>query len=286
MIKRLVLVVTMLVSASCFKPKASITYYECRLILSPPPNLSLIDTSKDKGIDAFLSKIEQRLKAIPLIPSQVKFPKANRLYSFEEPDSMLLLNDSTDSIKVSPHFSLGNFYEKASGQRGMLLDPMLVLKLEILYILLKHVNKDADIYVSSGYRSLRENYKEGNRTKFTMHQFGKAADLYICREGKRGKYYIDINGDRKIDKRDKWLVMYLLWQLETLFPEASGFNQIYRRHVHTDVRGKKHLTMPKSFIKRARLQDRRRFKQLEKSITLPSRDEVLVELASAFGKGF
>ncbi len=286
MIKSIIIVSTILFAVSCFKPKRSIGYYECRLHLVPPPKLSLIDISEDKSIDAFLSMIEQKLKIIPLTPNQVKFPKANRLYSFEEPDSMLLLNNKTDNIRVSPHFSLGNFYEKASGEKGMLLDPMLILKLEILYILLKHVNRDADIYVSSGYRSLKENYKEGNRTKFTMHQFGKAADLYICKEGRRGKYYIDINYDGKIDKRDKWLLMYLLWQVEELFPECSGFNQIYRRHVHTDVRGKEHLTMPKSFIKRARLQDKKRFRLMENKIILPSRDEVLMELASTFGKGF
>ena len=224
----------------------------------------------------FSESVKNRIKLLPRIRRIVKFPKSNNIYQFSVPDSMILLTDQTKKFMLSPHFSLGNFYEKGyHNKKAILIDPLLVVKLEILYALLQKFNPKADVFISSGYRSLKENYKARNRTKYTMHQFGKAADIYICKKGHRGRYYIDLNGDKKSNKKDRWIVMFILWEIEKIFPELAGFNQIYRRHVHTDVRGKNHATMPKSFRSRKRLSRGRRYKKFLKQWPSFDRDEIL-----------
>ncbi|MBN1232653.1 MAG: hypothetical protein JXA60_04795 [Candidatus Coatesbacteria bacterium] len=257
----------------------SIRFKEFCVVILKPAEFSHVSDRKEI-LQIILKRIQDNLNQIPKTGNETRFPKADKNHEFIKPDSLLLLNEKTRIEKVSPHFMLKNFCEKTrSENKGILLDPALVLKMEILYLYIKKLNPAAGIYISSGYRSLKENYEIGNRTKFSMHQFGKAADIYICKESNPGRYFIDINGDEKINKKDRWMLMHLLWKIENEFPELCGYNQIYKRHVHTDIRGEEHPTMPKSLNKRKKIIK----KDLQMKLnSLGGRNDIINDLKSVF----
>jgi hypothetical protein len=148
-------------------------------------------------------------------------------------------------VLVSPHFTLGQFLCKQPGERRFLaLSVPLVNKLEAL---LQAVNEagieTSSFHVMSGFRTPAYNAAIGNKTVYSRHLWGDAADIYVDVDGER--QMDDLNGDGRSDVEDARVLYGLAEGLELAeAPTVSdGGLGLYRRNaahgpfVHVDARG-------------------------------------------------
>lgn len=148
-------------------------------------------------------------------------------------------------VLVSPHFTLGQFLCKQPGERRFLaLSVPLVDKLEAL---LQAVNEagieTSSFHVMSGFRTPAYNAAIGNKTVYSRHLWGDAADIYVDVDGDR--QMDDLNGDGRSDVEDARVLYRLAEGLELAeAPSVSdGGLGLYRRNaahgpfVHVDARG-------------------------------------------------
>ena len=149
-------------------------------------------------------------------------------------------------MKVSPHFTLGQFICKQNGgfPKYLVLRTELLLKLELV---LHEVNKAGfsgqSFHVMSGYRTPYYNQAIGN-VKHSRHQWGGAADIFIDEHPKDG-VMDDLNKDGRINRHDAAVMYDLVEELygEDWYQPFIGGLGRYRRtdshgpFVHIDVRG-------------------------------------------------
>jgi hypothetical protein len=151
--------------------------------------------------------------------------------------------DSADT-KVSPHFEIGQFLCKQSDPfpKYLVLDERLPVKLETVIDRLRALGRDVDgLSVMSGYRTPFYNKAIGN-VKFSMHQFGGAADVFVDED--RNGNMDDLNADRRIDQRDAIQLFDITDRLsrERGYPFQGGLGHYPATRapgpfVHIDVRG-------------------------------------------------
>ncbi len=162
------------------------------------------------------------------------------------PQGFVEMDEQTGEEYVSPHFQLKQFLckQESNGDiRYLVLQERLVLKLELL---LEEVNKrgiPADtFYIMSGYRTPEYNHAIGN-VKFSRHQYGEAADIFIDHDG--DGVMDDINHDGKINQEDALAFYKIIESIsakEWYQPYIGGLGA-YKRSashgpfVHVDVRG-------------------------------------------------
>lgn len=149
---------------------------------------------------------------------------------------------------VSPHFRLAQFVGKQESDypKYLVLSTRLLLKLETVLEELGERGIKADtLFVMSGYRTPFYNASIGNRTKYSRHSYGDAADVFVDRDD-NGRMD-DITGDGKSDLRDALLVYGMVEELakDTWFQPFEGGLGIYPPNprfgpmVHMDTRGEK-----------------------------------------------
>jgi hypothetical protein len=149
---------------------------------------------------------------------------------------------------VSPHFRLAQFVGKQESgfPKYLVLRTRLLLKLESVLEELGQRGIHGDtLYVMSGYRTPFYNASIGNRTKYSRHSYGDAADVFVDRDG-NGRMD-DINGDGKSNLSDALLIYGMVETLsaETWFGPFEGGLGIYPPNprfgpmVHMDTRGTK-----------------------------------------------
>lgn len=149
-------------------------------------------------------------------------------------------------VLVSPHFTLGQFLCKQPGERRFLaLSVPLVNKLEAL---LQAVNEagiaTTSFHVMSGFRTPAYNAAIGNKTVYSRHLWGDAADIYVDVDGDR--QMDDLNGDGRSDVEDARVLYGLVEGLERAEAPTvpEGGLGLYRRNaahgpfVHVDARGR------------------------------------------------
>lgn len=149
---------------------------------------------------------------------------------------------------VSPHFRLAQFVGKQESDypKYLVLNTRLLLKLETVLEELDGRGIKADtLFVMSGYRTPFYNAAIGNRTKYSRHSYGDAADVFVDRDN-NGRMD-DITGDGKADLRDALLIYGMVEELakDTWFQPFEGGLGIYPPNprfgpmVHMDTRGEK-----------------------------------------------
>ena len=149
---------------------------------------------------------------------------------------------------VSPHFRLAQFVGKQESDypKYLVLNTRLLLKLETVLEELRERGITADtLFVMSGYRTPFYNASIGNRTKYSRHSYGDAADVFVDRD-EDGRMD-DITGDGKSDLRDALLIYGMVEELakDTWFQPFEGGLGIYPPNprfgpmVHMDTRGEK-----------------------------------------------
>lgn len=119
------------------------------------------------------------------------------------PAGFVEVTPEVSNLKVSPHFTLGQFLCKQKGgwPKYVQLREAVILKLELLLSALNEKGVHAEtLHIMSAFRTPYYNRMIGNRTKYSRHLYGGAADVFVDVDG--DKAMDDLNNDGKVDGRD------------------------------------------------------------------------------------
>jgi hypothetical protein len=161
------------------------------------------------------------------------------------PEGFVEVPAEAEDILVSPHFTIGQFLSKQPGSpRFLALSMPLVRKLEaVLTTVNAHGIQTPTFHVMSGFRTPWYNASIGNKTIYSRHLWGDAADIFVDVDGNHDMD--DINGDGRADAGDARLLADLVAQVESSGGPGilAGGIGLYRRashrgpFVHVDARG-------------------------------------------------
>jgi hypothetical protein len=166
---------------------------------------------------------------------------------YRAPRGFIEVTKENQDTRVSPHFRLRQFLCKqepvAHFPKYVVLEERLILNLESILERVVARGFDADtLHVMSGYRTP---YYNGvlRDVRYSMHQFGGAADIFVDRQSKG--VMDDLTRDGRIDLQDARYLHdlideMLLRPLFRRFEGGMGFYPATRAHppfVHVDVRG-------------------------------------------------
>jgi hypothetical protein len=126
--------------------------------------------------------------------------KGNPIYL--PPNGFIEVTRENEDTKVSPNFRVKEFLtkQKSDYPKYLVLDERLVFLLEAIG---KHLEPRGwgadDMFVMSGYRTPYYN-KQLDDTKYSLHQWGRAADIFLDKDG-NGRMD-DFNKDKVVSKDD------------------------------------------------------------------------------------
>ena len=126
--------------------------------------------------------------------------KGNPIYI--PPKGFIEVTKDNEDTKVSPGFRIKEFLtkQKSGYPKYLVLDERLVFLLEAIGTHLEPRGWDSeDIFVMSGYRTPYYN-KQLDDTKYSLHQWGRAADIFLDKD-KNGRMD-DFNKDGVVSKDD------------------------------------------------------------------------------------
>jgi hypothetical protein len=171
--------------------------------------------------------------------------KGNPLY-LPPPGFIEVTKDNQDT-KVSPHFTLKQFLCKEDTSKTfpkyVLFKERLPLKLEAVLERVNALGFAVDtLHVMSAFRTPFYNHAIGD-VKYSMHQWGSAADIFI--DPLKKERMADLNHDGRVDIQDS---KYLYDEIERMlatkelarFQGGMGYypaNSAHPPFVHMDVRG-------------------------------------------------
>jgi hypothetical protein len=129
--------------------------------------------------------------------------------TFDRPLGFVEVNAATETLRVSPHFTLEQFVCKEGGDRSpkfLTLKPTLLVKLEdLLAIANRHGVEAGTFHLMSAYRTPVYNRGIGNPTTFSRHQYGDAADIFVDANPADG-VMDDLNHDGRTTRADAQLL--------------------------------------------------------------------------------
>ena len=171
--------------------------------------------------------------------------KGNPLYL--PPRGFVEVTKENQDTKLSPHFTLKQFLCKEDTTKGfpkyVLFKERLPLKLEAVLERVNAMGFTVDkLHVMSAFRTPFYNHAIGD-VKYSMHQWGSAADVYI--DLRKKDRMADLNRDGQVDIQDsKFLYDEIERMLATRdlarFQGGMGYypaNSAHPPFVHVDVRG-------------------------------------------------
>ncbi|MBC7784058.1 MAG: hypothetical protein H7144_09470 [Burkholderiales bacterium] len=126
--------------------------------------------------------------------------KGNPIYI--PPKGFIEVTKDNEDTKVSPGFRIKEFLtkQKSDYPKYLVLDERLVFLLEAIGTHLEPRGWDSeDIFIMSGYRTPYYN-KQLDDTKYSLHQWGRAADIFLDKD-KNGRMD-DFNKDGVVSKDD------------------------------------------------------------------------------------
>ena len=170
---------------------------------------------------------------------------------YRPPRGFIEVTEELLDLEVSPHFRLGQFLCKQEGNRHdggwpryLALREKLLLKLEYLLQTVNSKGYRASTFaVLSGFRTPWYNHAIGN-VKYSRHQWGGAADIFLDEDG--DGVMDDLDGNGRIDGRDADVLYDLIDGLGiredygTQFTGGLGKyppNSVRGPFVHVDARG-------------------------------------------------
>lgn len=124
------------------------------------------------------------------------------LSRYRPPDGLIEVTRENRSLRVSPHFRLGDFLCKQSAgwPRYVVLKERLLWKLEALLAGLNRRYGVESLHVMSGYRTPSYNRSIG-QGRYSRHLYGDAADVYVDEAPRDGRMD-DVNGDGRVTRGD------------------------------------------------------------------------------------
>lgn len=170
------------------------------------------------------------------------------LAAYNMPQGLIRVTEDNLDTWLSPHFQLAQFVAKQAGgfPKYMVLRTRLLLKLEMVLERLRERGIDADaLYVMSGYRTPFYNASIGNKTTYSRHSYGDAADVFV--DNDHDGRMDDINGDGKVNVEDSLLIYQMLdsFSADAWYHQFEGGLGLYPPNprfgpmVHMDTRGVK-----------------------------------------------
>ena len=172
-------------------------------------------------------------------------PKGNPLYL--PPSGFIEVTRENQDTKLSPHFTLKQFLCKEDTTRSfpkyVLFKERLPLKLEAVLERVNAMGFGVDtLHVMSGFRTPYYNRAIGD-VKYSMHQWGSAADIFI--DPLKKDRMADLNHDGQVDIQDSKALYddierMLVTKELARFQGGLGYYPGTSAHppfVHVDVRG-------------------------------------------------
>jgi len=166
---------------------------------------------------------------------------------YRPPQGFVEVTKQNENTKLSPHFRLKQFICKQGSPdefpKYVVLHERLPLKLEAVLDTMRQAGFDLEtLHVMSGYRTPFYNHAIGD-VPYSMHQWGRAADVFVDRHDKG--VMDDLNRDGRIDIGDS---RHLADLVEGMLAQPAfrklqggmGFYPATSAHppfVHVDVRG-------------------------------------------------
>lgn len=166
----------------------------------------------------------------------------------EPPRGFIEVTPDVEGVLVSPRFRLGAFLCKEDGAfpKYVVLDPRLPAKLEALLDAVRASGLRANgLVVMSGYRTPAYNFAIGNKTTWSQHLWGSAADVFIDESPRDGRMD-DLDGNGVVDVRDSEILFALADSLDRNPTEdwvtgGASYYESTAAHgpfLHVDVRGR------------------------------------------------
>ncbi|HYM82325.1 MAG TPA: hypothetical protein VEY91_13055 [Candidatus Limnocylindria bacterium] len=173
--------------------------------------------------------------------------RAGHESAYAPPRGFIEVTPENVNVAVSPHFSLGQFMCKQAGgyPKYVVLRQPLLVKLEGLLALANQRGHRASTFqIMSAYRTPFYNAAIGNRTSYSRHHYGDAADIFIDEFPADGRMD-DLNRDGRHTVADARVLGKLID--ETVDSHKSdnlsgglgtyGSTHGHGPFVHVDVRG-------------------------------------------------
>jgi hypothetical protein len=167
------------------------------------------------------------------------------LPNYLPPEGFAEVRVADEDILTSPHFRVGLFLCKQPGEpRYTVHSPRLMLKLEAALQATNEAGYSTHgFFIMSGFRTPAYNRSIGNRTSYSRHLWGDAADIYIDNDG--DSIIDDLNGDGRSDIEDARLLARVIDRMEENAPAGVipgglavyGANPVHGPYVHLDSRG-------------------------------------------------
>jgi hypothetical protein len=161
------------------------------------------------------------------------------------PEGFVEVGRGDRDILVSPHFTLGQLLCKQPGEpRYISYSAPLVRKLEAVLEAVNEAGVAApSLHVMSGFRTPAYNRAIGNRTVYSRHLWGDAADIFVDVDGDGDMD--DLDGDGRSTLADARVLADIVEAVMARGEEGvrSGGLGLYRRNaahgpfVHVDARG-------------------------------------------------
>lgn len=165
--------------------------------------------------------------------------------TYQKPEGFIEVTPEMTELYLSPHFQVKDFLCKQECDYPMylVLKEKLLLKLEKIFERLEQKGINVrNIAIMSGYRTPFYNEAIGN-VKFSRHQFGDAADIYV--DNNHDFYMDDLNNDGRSNVKDVEVLYQAILEMtdEEWYKPFIGGLGFYRPashrtgFVHVDVRG-------------------------------------------------
>lgn len=161
------------------------------------------------------------------------------------PSGFIEVGPGDHDVLVSPHFTLGQFLCKQLGTPSYLaLSMPLVAKLEEVLAAVNDAGYAVEtLHVMSGYRTPAYNASIGNKTVYSRHLWGDAADVFVDVDG--NGYMDDLDGNGRSNLEDARLLSQIVDRVEGTRRAGvqPGGVAVYRANavhgpfVHVDARG-------------------------------------------------
>lgn len=167
--------------------------------------------------------------------------------AYTRPDGFVEVTTENRDTPVSPHFTLEQFLCKqqpSQWPKYVIVQERLLLKLEILVQQVNAMGYQANtLNVMSGFRTPWYNRSIGNRTEYSQHLYGGAADVYVDLDG--DAWMDDLTGDDEVTRRDAVRMANIIESMkdEAWYRPFVGGLGVYSPashrgpFIHIDVRG-------------------------------------------------
>lgn len=164
---------------------------------------------------------------------------------YNKPRGFIKVEKGQQDLWVTPHLQIGQFLCKqgSAWPKYLLLESRLLLKLEAIVSRMKEKGIPPDaLYITSAFRTPYYNVSLGNKTSYSRHLYGDAADIFIDEDG---DYRLDdLNNDGKVNNRDAKYLSRVVDKVSNDLPDHFkgglgfyGFQKARTAFIHTDTRG-------------------------------------------------